>query len=68
MSNASAAAIVFFSGAPFWVVILVALFTNEHTTKLLALWSEAVIDVLVALCGEGLTMRVALLREARRTR
>jgi len=68
MSNASAAVIAFFSGAPIWVVIMVALLTSEHTTKLLTSWSQDVFDVLVALAGEKLTMRVALLREARRTR
>ena len=66
MSNASAAAIAFFSGAPIWVVIIVALLTNEHAAKLFTAWSEVVADVLVALGGEKLTMRVALLREARR--
>ena len=66
MSNASAAVIAFASGAPIWVVIIVALLINEHSAKFLTAWSEVVADVLVALGGEELTMRVTLLREARR--
>jgi hypothetical protein len=66
MSNASAAAIAFASGAPMWVVIVVLLLTSEHSAMLLAIWSEDVIDVLIGCGGKKLTQRVVQLRTSRR--
>ena len=68
MTNASAAAIALASGAPTWVVIVVILLTNEHTTALLSgCWND-VVDVFDASRGKKWTKRVARLRTSRHPR
>jgi hypothetical protein len=68
MTNATAAAIALASGAHTWVVIVVILLTNEHTTTLLSgCWAD-VIDVFHASRGKKWTKRVARLRGSRHPR
>lgn len=65
MTNATAAAIALASGAPTWVVIVVLLLTNEHTTTLLSdCWAD-VIDALHVNRGKKWMKRLARVRGSR---